>query len=387
MNVLFISPEYPSIRSGGIGTFFRTLGRCLTRYGHQVKVLIPAPGEDFLDGEIRVTFLQVPRVRKFGWLLLRLVLQREIRQLEKSWGVDVIEAADWCGLTAGVSCHPPVLIRCHGSETYFASLLGRRASVKTYWEERVALRRATSVSAVSRFTAERTRELLGLGATPRVIYNGVDTAYFSPNASGPAKDRTVLYLGTLVRKKGAADLGDIFSKIHARVPDVQFRIVGRDCRDPETGSESMLRLILEQMTPESRARLVYVGELAGEAVREELRRARVCLFPSYAEAFPISWLEAMSCGVPLVTYDSGWAREIFQGEDEGMIVARGNRESMAEAASRLVLDSSLSRKIGEGARRRIERQFTLERCMKETLDWYIDAMRQPRADANELTER
>lgn len=370
MKVLFISPEYPSIRSGGIGTFFRTMGRQLCRLGHEVKILIPGEHEDFEDEGIHVRFVRPSRVPHLGWVLNRMAMQHAIREIVRFGGADVIEAPDWCGLTAGLCVRPPLLIRCHGSDTYFSHILGRRVRRKTYLEEKVAIRAADGVAAVSRYCAERTAHLFRLKTQPQVIHNGVDTSVYRPPQSQPLGQLAVLVVGTLVRKKGCLDLPRIINAIARQIAAVEFRIIGRDSKDTVTGAPSMIELILNGIDPAVRGRVRYFGEQPTDVVRREMGAAAVCLFPSYAEALPISWLEAMACGCPVVGYDAGWAREIIHSGADGFLVPAGDAEGMAKISVELICQDELRREAGRQARRKIERHFTLQACAERTLEWY-----------------
>ena len=386
MHLIFVAPEYPP-DSGGVGVFFRGLGQSLVTKGHAVTVLgCRREAAAWDDGGVRVRMLPATRLRGCGWLVNRLRLQRQIRRLAASEGLDLIEAPDWCGLSAGLRPPCPLVIRCHGSATYFGQVLHEPVTPGVRLAERLALRRATSIAAVSRFCADTTAALFWRRKTEqttahpalpdkiRVIYNGVDTTRFHTAREAEAEPGVILYFGTLVRKKGALDLPDVFNRVAAVCPHARLRIIGRDNPDRRLGTNSVWATLQTLFTPEARRRVEYLGPLPHEALQEEIRRAAVCVFPSYAEAFPLTWLEAMACGKPVAGYDLPWAREAV-GADAGLLSPPGDTAALADTLLRLMADQEARTALGTRARQRVEACFSQERMLGDTLKWYAEVIK------------
>ncbi|HET9227909.1 MAG TPA: glycosyltransferase family 4 protein, partial [Thermoanaerobaculia bacterium] len=258
----------------------------------------------------------------------------------------------------------------HGSATYFAHLLAEEVRPSIHLAESVALRRASGLASVSRFTADTTRRLFGLERPIQVLPNGVDVQRFRPGGAGEAEPGVVLYFGTLVRKKGVLDLGPIFSEIVRRVPEARLRLVGRDVPDRQTGCPSTWELLARSLSSEARARTEYLGARPYLEVHEHVRRAAVCLFPSYAEALPLSWMEAMACSRPVAAYDIGWAPELIRSGEDGLLAPLGNTRVLAEAVASVLSDPALGRSLGEAARARVEDDFSAEAVARRTAEWY-----------------
>src|SRR5690606_19735768 len=174
VHVAFLTCEYPPLPSGGIGTSVRTLARALAAAGHRVTVLGWGHDARFDDEGVRVVMQPAARVPKSGWLANRLRAHRTLSALVEHEGLDIVEAPDWCGPSAGVRPPCPVVIRCHGSALYFARLLGERVSRRAAAAEWLALRQAAAIVAVSRFTASETRRLFRLTRPIGTIPNGID---------------------------------------------------------------------------------------------------------------------------------------------------------------------------------------------------------------------
>ena len=370
MHVVFLTNEYPPMPSGGIGTSVGNLGRALVRLGHRVTVLGYGKQMELEDQGVKVRFLETTRLPKVGWLVDQLRLQREINRLVATEQVQVVEAPDWCGMAAFLRPKCPVVIRCNGSATYFARLLDEVVMLRVRWVEKCALRQAADVVAVSAFTAASTREVFALKRPIGVIPNGIDVSRFSPAREDDVEANTVLCFGTLARKKGVLDLPDIFAQLWKLCPDAQLVLVGRDNPDRKTGSSSTWSLLEAALPLAHRSKVRYLGAKPYSEVQDFVRKAGVCIFPSYAEAFPLSWLEAMACAKAVVAYDLGWACEAIESGASGLLVSPGDTEAFARATARLLNAPDERRRLGLNARRRVEERFTAEIVAQASLDWY-----------------
>jgi glycosyltransferase involved in cell wall biosynthesis len=370
MHVGYLTCEYPPMPSGGIGTSVRALARAVVRAGHRATVLGWGHDAHFDDEGVRVAMLPASPVPRMGWLANRVSMHRALKALAAHDGLDIVEAPDWCGPSAGLAPGCPIVIRCNGSALYFARLLGepvRRSVVAAEW---LALRRAAGVVAVSRFTASETHRLFRLPRPVGTIPNGIDPAQFAPVPPGAVERDVVLYAGTVTRKKGVLDLCRVFSRLVERRPSARLRVVGRDTPDPRTGSASFWAVCWSELSAAARERTDYLGARPHAEVREHLARAAVCAFPSHAEALPLVWLEAMACGRPVVAYDIGWAPEVVTSGRTGVLVARGDLGGMAHALARLLDAPDLADALGRAAREDVEARFGADRVAAQSLAWY-----------------
>ncbi len=369
MHLGFLTTEYPPMRFGGIGTNVRNVARALVQQGHRVTVLGWGALRSFDDHGVAVRFLGETRVPRLGWLLNRRRVAREVARLVHEEDLVAIEAHDWCGPSAGIRWACPIGIRCNGSATYFGDLLAESVRPSVRWAERRALRQADSVVAVSRFTGDRTSQLFGLGKPVEVIPNGVDMQRFRPIPPEHAEAGQVLYLGTLVRKKGVLDLCDAFGQVVDAVPGARLELIGRDTTDTRTGAASTWHLCQEALASHAHDRVSFRGPVAYDDVPSQIGRAMVCAFPSYAEALPLSWIEAMACARPVVAYDIGWAPEIVTSGVDGILVPAGNRAALAAAISSLLADPARAAEMGHAARRAVTERFAADQVARTTAEW------------------
>jgi len=365
----FLTNEYPPY-SGGIGTSIRNLAKGLVSRGHQVTVLILGQGEDRVDERVRIVHIRPTSIPKLGWLLNRLAIKREINRLVEEEGLDIVEAPDWCGLSAGIKAKCPIVIRCNGSATYFGNLAGEPVSWSVRLAEAIALKGAAAIASVSKFTADETTHLFNLKEKIEIIPNCVPVSDSGEHQSTPSEENRVLYFGTIVRKKGVLDLPEIIRIVCEKNQFARFLLMGRDAADSMTGAVSTFSLFQNALNEQALARAAYLGGKSTDEVRDEIAKASICIFPSYAEALPLAWLEAMSMGKPVVTYNIGWASEVIESGVSGFLVRKSDKQAFAEAIQRLLFDPELRQKIGDQARLRVLENFSYEIVAERNIDWY-----------------
>lgn len=120
------------------------------------------------------------------------------------------------------------------------------------------------------------------------------------------------------------------------------------------------------------AELGVAVELPGERrdVPELLAGADAFVLSSRSEGLPISILEAMSAGLPVVASAVGGVPELVVDGETGLLVPPGDPEALADALGRLLGDAELRRRLGAAGRERAEREFGLERFRREHLELY-----------------
>ena len=370
MHICFLTPEYPPLPHGGIGTSIQNLGHELVKQGHQVTVLGWGDEWNGEDQGVRIRFLRSTSVPKMGWFLNRKTAANEINRMVHEDGLDIVEFPDWLGLSAGMKLDCPKVIRCHGSDTYFGDLLGYHPRWSIRQAERTAFHQAQSIASVSHYTAEVTSQLFGYSKPIRIIPNGINLDQFQSNPAMKEEDSQILYFGSMVRKKGVLDLAEIFSELATQDSSVRLLMVGRDSSDKLTGSLSTWRLLKEKITPENLSRIEYVGPKHPGELASFVRQATVCIFPSYAEALPLSWIEAMACGKAVIASNIGWAREVIEDGVSGILIHPSDHQGYVNALCDLLANPDKRIRIGLNARKRVEQLFSIQRTAELTLEWY-----------------
>ena len=380
MHIAFLTPEYPHPRvrsSAGIGTSIKNLIKgiqnkeCL-QLQEQTKFTVFIYGQQERAGweEDGVSFHLIPHKKYpfLGFIRYRKFLNSYLNTVIKEEGIQLVEAADWTGITAFMKFEIPVLIRLHGSDTYFCNLEQRPQKKKNFYLERTALMRATAITSVSKFTATETSRLFGLKTPIEIIHNAIDVNFFCP-AEMPPKANTILYFGSIIRKKGVLDLAIAFKEVLDERPNATLIFLGKDVIDAKTGV-STKQLIQGVLGESIQKQVSFVSQVPYEVVKKHISEAAVICLPSHAEAFPMTWLEAMAMEKPMVTSNIGWAPEVMIQDETGYMVNPNDTQQLAKTLMHILENPKKARILGKNAREHLITQFNPEDIAQQNIAFY-----------------
>ena len=227
------------------------------------------------------------------------------------------------------------------------------------------LYRGVAFEAVSESTAD---DLAARGVPRgdvRVIYNGVDSAYFSPRPDARAPTPHFAYLGRLKRYKGV----DLVIRAFARLGrnDAVLEIAGKGDHEPA------LRRLAASLDLGERVR--FLGFISEDDKLALLRRSWAVALASPKEGWGITNLEAAACGTPAVASNSPGIRESVRDGETGLLVPHGDVPALAAALARLASDTALVERLGRQARAFAE-TFTWERAADETVAHLVAEVQQ-----------
>jgi glycosyltransferase involved in cell wall biosynthesis len=117
-------------------------------------------------------------------------------------------------------------------------------------------------------------------------------------------------------------------------------------------------------------RVEIPGWVDASAVASILAAADIFVLPSHHEGLPVSILEAMSAGLPVVTTPVGAIPELVLAGETGLLIPPGSASALADALAVLVQDPTLRRKFGQAARARVEQSFRIEGTAARFVDLY-----------------
>ncbi|PWT93473.1 MAG: glycosyl transferase [Acidobacteria bacterium] len=213
------------------------------------------------------------------------------------------------------------------------------------------------------------RKVLKRGFPPDnviVHYTGVDTQVFRPNAA-IQRQPLVLFVGRLVEVKGCEYLLRAMKNVEQQAPNAQLVIVG----------DGPLRSSLEKLArSEQLANYRFTGWQSHQEVREWLNRARVCCSPSIIassgaeEGFSNAILEAMACGLPVVSFCNGGTPEAVEHGKTGFLAKEKNIDELSSYIIRLLKDQPVWNEFSDAALNRVRSTFDLCRQTKKLEDIY-----------------
>jgi glycosyltransferase involved in cell wall biosynthesis len=188
-----------------------------------------------------------------------------------------------------------------------------------------------------------------------IVHCGIDVESYKfseASESSPQDVVKLLYVGRLAAEKGVPVL--LNSLIALKNEGYQFHLTLLG-DGPERASleAEVKRHDLESM--------VFFGGFASqETVRKTLQHSDVFILPSFAEGVPVSLMEAMACGVPVIGTNVGGVTELIEHNVSGLVVAPSDEIALKNALSSYLNSQSLRERVKLAARKVVETSFNLE---------------------------
>lgn len=381
MKIGFLTSEFPHPKTGsagGIGTSIMNLSRGLMQLGHQVVILVYGQKQDAVFTEDGIVYYQIKnvKIKGFSRYLTQKKIEKLINSLVKKQEMDLVEAADWTGITSFIKPNCPLVVKLHGSDTYFCHLDNRPVKAINKFHEKRALQNADALVSVSQFTATMTNEIFEQSQFYTIIPNAVNSQAFEADKhQAEAEENTILYFGTLIRKKGALELPLIFNLVHKNNPKAKLILIGRDSNDIVSGNASTWDMMQQLFAPVVLQNVDYRGSVPYNEMRENIIKAAICIFPTFAEALPVSWLEAMAMEKAIVASDIGWALEMIDDGKNGLLAHPQNHTEYAAKINLLLSGSSKRSAMGIAARQKILEVFDLPVVSQKNVDFYASVLK------------
>lgn len=246
------------------------------------------------------------------------------------------------GLAARERFGLPLVVTVYGTDVNWLFEEGnRRASRRIARDTRRVLLGADRVICVSRDLLDKVESLGVPRDSLRWIPNGVDSDLFYPgdrqaaraSLGWPQQGRIVLFVGNLIPTKGVIELIEAMADLTAgpEKEDIRLVLAGPLGKSGDELKEAIKAHGLEQ-------RVVLTGTVAPDNVPGLMRACDIFCLPSWREGWPLSVIEAMACGRPVVATKVGGIPEIVDGPDLGVLC-----QPRAPRALAVALDEALER--------------------------------------------
>ncbi len=357
MKLLLITNEFPPIGGGG-SSVLQYAARYLTEdYGHDVFVVTSSfrglPRRDRLGA---ASILRVPAIRRHKdfcavWELITFGVSALVFCLwyVPRWKPDLIQAyfalpGGWVARILRLVYGTPYVLYFGGSDMPGANPTRYK---NLYPFIRGLTRWVWRGSAVSTVCSEG---LLALGRALdpqhdfRLVPNGVELVRFVPVERPPNPVVKILFIGRLIPRKG-------FQYVVRALPRVkEFTDVPFEVEVVGTGA---MRMHLDGLAATLGVShlLKYLGTIPYEKLHLAYQSVDIFALTSESEGMPCATLEAMGCGLPIVTTDVAGNQEIVHEGVNGFLVPVGDTEKLAQSLAWLIRDPSLRRRMGTESRR------------------------------------
>jgi glycosyltransferase involved in cell wall biosynthesis len=249
-----------------------------------------------------------------------------------------------------------------------------------HWRLDEKLKRALFVSCISYFCRSQGMIFAPIETWNRmhIVHCGVDPSLFELVAHRQV-GRRLLYTGRLAAVKGLPILLESLVAVKAVYPDVVLTVVG-------DGAD---RAQLEQMTTQLglSENVKFVGYQSQAVVRQYMQETDVFVLPSFAEGVPVSLMEALAAGVPVVTTQIAGISELVENSVSGYLVPPGNSALLAARIKELLANPQLRNQLGKAGRNKIEQEFDIHQeaawlcqIMTSALEGKVESIRPHRSE-------
>ncbi len=348
---------YPGV--GGSGLLGTRLGVELAKRGHEVRFItyeVPFELQEGRYENVKVDLVDVLEYPLFRYPPYTVALASRMAQVVRKHHLDLLHvhyaiphavSAFIAQQMTGV----PYIVTLHGSDVH---TLGADPAYQP--STRFAVESANAVTCVTNHICQTAEQTLGIRCAIEPITNFTDPALFKPNAcefSLGEEKRQLVHVSNFRPVKRINDLVTAFAQIADDVPDVELLLIGDGPTRPEVDR------LIRKFELNNRVRCPGFKR----DVYQYLRCACAFGLSSELEGAPLSLLEAMSCGLPVVATSVGGIPEIIEDGKNGLLVSFGDIDALGEKLYAVLTDSNLATSLGRAARQTILQNHTAENVL------------------------
>ena len=381
--------------SGGQGIYVRHLSKALQRLGHEVTVLSGPPYPQ-LDAEIELEkipsldlFGVEDRIKEFKFSLLfspldlyewisvmtggfpepytfgRRVL-KHLKESEREFDV-ILDNQSLCYSLLDIQKLYPLVVTIHHPITKDHRLEIENAS---NWKERLSSRRWHNFLPMQKKVSPKLNKIICVSGPSKkdvveeflvnpenveVILNGIDIKTFRPDPdSKVVENRIVTTASADIPLKGLRFLINALPRVLKDFPETHLIVIGK------SPNESKIRKLIDDL--HLNERISFKSNLSEEEIVDIYHTSQIAVIPSLYEGFGFGAGEAMACGTPLISTDSGGLKDLIG--DSAIKIASGSSEEIENKIISLFQDPEKREQLSLKGRNRMEDLF----------DWKIAAL-------------
>jgi glycosyltransferase involved in cell wall biosynthesis len=385
--ICMLTTAYPRYSGDERAPFIHEAARALSEAGNDVRVLaMHRPGtktHETMDsieiirtrylperweilqeegGGIPIIWKKKPLAR---FALIPFVLAQSLALLNYSRDCDIIHA-NWTlsGMIAWITQfihHRPFVVTVHGSDVYQGTKTGW-----IRWLTKKVTNKAAAVIAISHDLADR---LVALD-TPQdkisIIPEVIDIDRFL--SIDQARENIILFVGSLIPRKGCKFLIQAFSQVTGALPGFQLNLVGAGADESDLKSLASDLRISEKVA--------FLGSRSRDEIPLLMGRAKLFVLPTLEEGLGVVLLEAIASGTPCVASQVGGVPDIITPE-VGVLVPPEDSEALAAAILDILMDEDRWKNFSSAARKRALQEFSRESFSKKFIKIYSQVLDKP----------
>lgn len=379
---------------GGTAKHTYELAKGFVNAGHDVHVISQGDAEmDWLQEGINLhtilkkEYVNIPELAVYptsnGNLQHSYGVYKKIVQLDKKYGIDVVESALW-DYEGAVSAYMfkgkiPVVVRLQTPllkvmETQHWAMNDDYRLFSDF--ERQMILDCAKVIAISDHIKDTITELYDIPLDDKntsKVYLGVDENE-CVSTRQDSKIR-ILYVGRLERRKGIHTIFEVLPDVMKKYPNVEMRFLGN-----LEIVDDVLKMTYKQYFDKHyrkadwASRVVFLGQVDNSVKDQEFRDCDIFVAPSLYESFGIISIEAMSAGKPVIGCRVGGMQEVIQDNVTGFTIEVENSQEFKEKLSLLIENKELREMMGKAGFERFEKVFSNRAMILNTLEVYRETL-------------
>jgi colanic acid/amylovoran biosynthesis glycosyltransferase len=317
--------------------------------------------------EVGIAFVQLLKGRKLivlvrnlevlpkGLWLASYARRKNVKHIHAHWGDTSSTVAMIASTVSGI----PWSLTAHRWDIFYDNLLKEKASSAVFLR---------TISQFGRIEVEK--RISPHGKKPWVLHMGVKVPARVKRSEPEGGTLKLLTPARFVEFKGHSYLIQALSLLTRAKIDFKLDLAGKGPKEAE------IRSMVKDFGLDRN--VSFLGEISHDRLLNRLasRDWHVVVLPSSVaswgdnEGLPVSLIEAMACGIPVISTRSGGIPELIDG-DAGIIVPPSDPEALAAAIERLSSDVEFRRELGMRGRRRIVEKFGVEAIAKQLSDRFL----------------
>ena len=306
-----------------------------------------------------------PFVQKLtGYIRRRQEHKKRLKALLEKERIDIVDCfyPGECSFVPGLKDGSRKVMELHQSKLFHhqynrSGLMGLADKARALMDERL-VRKFDRFVVLTQEDMQMWGEMPGIRAIP-------NAASFIAEKYSDCSWKRVIAVGRLDYQKSFDRLIQVWEKVHQQMPEWRLDIFGQgEWKD-------MLQRMIDERGLEASVNL----NAPTKDIGKEYSESSMIVMSSHYEGFPMVMIEAMACGLPAVCFDfkCGPRDIIIEGEN-GLIVPDGDIDGLAEAMVRLMRDDELRKRMGENAKKVVEK-YSEDRVMGLWVNLYEEISR------------
>lgn len=333
----------------------------LTKRGHEVECW-------FLED----VFERPAKLRRFEALIFAWRIAQRIWRAPGKYDVVNLHApwgcvyGVWRAMTRATNAPPYVLTMQGSEERYVRAMRAENRKGRAWnfsWKNRLWHRvyhqtmydlaiRTAEFGAVANREAWICAELK-YGREPGLIWyvpNGVEERFFAVREYPETNEPRLLFVGTWLDRKGVYYLAEAFRIVAKNVPGARLTVAGSSASEEE---------VKRFFASEVRDRVRVIPFVTREEIPKVYAEHDVFVFPSLVEGMPLTLLEAMATGLPVVTTNTSGMADVVEHDVNGLLVPPAAAEELAGCVEKLCVSAELRNRLGIAGQQSM-RRYTWE---------------------------